>query len=92
MNMLRFLKKVKSRIRAFIVLIMYLLSTNIKKDEVQTRVLLFHHIDSKTHFNAIVVRLSKLYNCISFNDWLNGKVVKDRYNVIILIYFANLLF
>jgi len=87
----RYLKKIKSRFRAFLVLILYLshkLFSSIGKkkstnDLGKTRVILFHHVDSYRKFRRIVKRTSRLYNCISFEDWLNGNVAKHKINIII---------
>ncbi len=89
--MSRILKKLKSRLRALLVLILYLsskISSSIGKKSStnnlgKTRIILFHHVDSYKKFKKIVKRTSRLYNCISFDDWLNGDVVKNKINIII---------
>jgi peptidoglycan/xylan/chitin deacetylase (PgdA/CDA1 family) len=87
----RYMQKAKSRVRALIVVTVYLLDMskllfiNIEKNAAigKTRVIVFHHIDSYRKFRRIIKRVDRLYNCISFSEWVAGKVAKDKVNVIV---------
>lgn len=48
----------------------------------KTRVLVFHHLDEPRKFARVVAGVKKRYNIISLQDYRDGKVSKEKINVI----------
>ena len=49
----------------------------------KTRILVYHHVDKCDKYNSVLRRISDKYNIISFKDYVEGKVLSERINVII---------
>jgi len=77
----------KKNLKFLIAVILYFLdgvfSFNRAKNKGKTRILVFHHLDCKKKFSRVIEKISKKYNLLSFQDYMNGNTSSDQINVII---------
>lgn len=77
----------KNRIRIYLACALYILSRIFgsfsKKSIGKTRVIVFHHVDDPVLFRKIIHRISRQYNIISFQDYIEGRIDSKNINVII---------
>lgn len=79
--------KVKGRLKAFIVLLIYgykkIFGKSINDYKGKTKILIFHHIDSILRFRSIICHLNLYYNFISIEDYFTGNINYNKINLII---------
>ena len=76
---------IKGKICHILCTVFYLISFKRSNGDAlgKTRMIVFHHIDSKKRFQKIIHTLKKKYHIISFQDYLNGKKSFNKINVIV---------
>lgn len=84
--MSRFVTYARSRARLWLATGLYVLQLPLqlgRRHAGKTRILVFHHLDDAPRFAAILKTITRKYNCISFADYQQGRIARDKINLIL---------